>query len=126
MAKVVFEIEGIIPSKKNSKTMIVRGNKPRLISSKAYKDWEEEQLWRLASRSSQIKPIDTPCTIHVQFQSKHKRKWDLSNKFESIADLLVKAGILTDDNWSVLEHVQLDFSPTFQQDLAIITLTYER
>lgn len=39
--------------------------------------------------------------------------------------MLVKAETLADDNWSVLEHVRLDFNPTFTQDMAIVRITYD-
>ena len=38
-----------------------------------------------------------------------KRKADLSNRFESIADLLVDAGIIEDDNYFVVPEVLMKF-----------------
>lgn len=38
-----------------------------------------------------------------------KRLFDLSNKFESIADLLVDAGTIWDDNYTILSNVNLKY-----------------
>lgn len=110
MQRIELIFEGIIPSKKNSKRIIRVGNKRRIISSKQYINWENKHMDLLAQVSADIvNPINTPCKITVQFEVATKRKFDLSNKFESIADLLVKAQILKDDNWGILPNIQLEF-----------------
>lgn len=90
---------GRVPSKKNSK-QIVRG---RLISSKAYLEWEQEELLWLAA----ISPLEGSFAVVAEFWLPDRRKTDLSNKWESIADCLVKAGILIDDNCEVLPDIRL-------------------
>jgi hypothetical protein len=37
------------------------------------------------------------------------RKGDLSNKWESVADLLVDSGVFEDDNWTVIGRVILQY-----------------
>ena len=80
-----FIITGRIPSKKNSK---VRTGKA-LVSSKAYREREDKQLRNLRK---QIKPLRLKAPYHIRytFYMPDKRKTDLSNKVESINDLLVK------------------------------------
>lgn len=97
-------LKGRIPSKKNSKRIIGRG-RPMLISSKAYQEWEAGQLIYL--RSLNLSKGIEKASIKVVFYMPDNRKADLSNKFESIADLLVKAGILVDDSWQCLSPVLL-------------------
>ena len=89
---------GIPPSLKNNK-MLIGGSRPRLISSKAYREWEQAQMWLLSWRKKLPEP---PYHINYVFKIKDKRKWDLSNKVESISDALVHYGVIPDDNWSVI------------------------
>lgn len=94
-------LKGRIPSKKNSKQIINRGGRSFLISSVNYRLWEEAQLWLLPK----IKAPIQECRINAYFYFPDRLRADLSNKFESIADLLVKGNILQDDNWKVLKEV---------------------
>jgi len=100
-------ISGRIPSKKNSKIIVCRGKHPILLSSPAYNTWHEEQMWYL-------KGLRCPrgiekCKVNITFYSPDKRASDLSNKVESLNDLLVDSGILKDDNWFVISELHLIF-----------------
>jgi len=54
------------------------------------------------------KHLDSPpYLIHIHFKFGDKRRTDLTNKAESINDLLVDNGIIPDDEWKVLENVIL-------------------
>jgi Holliday junction resolvase RusA-like endonuclease len=54
-----------------------------------------------------LKKIKGSVAMHVVFNTKSKYKKDLSNSFEGIADAIVSAGIIEDDNWYVLTSVSL-------------------
>ena len=41
--------------------------------------------------------------------SKTKRKFDLSNKVESVNDLLVDCGVIHDDNYTVIQKLEVEF-----------------
>lgn len=97
MNKIQIQLKGRIPSKKNSKQFFIAGGRPILAPSKNYKLWHEEQMWVL-SKNKPKKPIEN-FTVQIVFRAPDKRKTDLSNKAESIMDLLVDAGYITDDNW---------------------------
>lgn len=97
-------LTGRIPSKKNSKIIICRGSKPMLLPSQKHKEWHEEAMTQLIGK--QIIESDT---IKATFYAPDKRRADLSNKFESVADLLVDAGLIEDDNWFVLKDIRLVF-----------------
>ena len=106
--KHVLTLEGIPPSKKNAKNVFSRGGRIFVISSKKYLAWEEEQSWyvkqwqgRKAGRSDL-----TLKKLIVTFCPKDKRKFDISNKFESVADLLVKNKIIVDDNYIYVPHIE--------------------
>jgi Holliday junction resolvase RusA-like endonuclease len=98
--------KGIPPSKKNNKQFWRNKSTGKMFiaSSDKYQAWEKEMMYLLMKDR---KGIDTPCKIVVKFEIKTERKFDLSNKFESIADALVKAGVIKDDNWSVLSEVDI-------------------
>lgn len=96
-------IPGRIPSKKNSKFMARRGDRTYLLPSPKYKDWHEEQSWRL--NQVKIKNYEGPIIIHFYFPD--NRKADMTNKAESIMDLLVDNGILVDDAWQNIPNLTL-------------------
>lgn len=50
-----------------------------------------------------------PKLITLTFFPKTKRSSDLSNKMESVMDCLVENGVLLDDNWYEVPHVELIF-----------------
>lgn len=99
-------LSGNVPSKKNSKRLIMRGGKRFFVPSEAHEAWHEEQMYRLGKfRSPKLKLDGLKMTMTLY--AGDARKGDLSNKFESIADLFVDAGIIADDNWTVVSRVEL-------------------
>lgn len=116
-------IEGTIPSKKNSKRIVGRGKRMFIISSKNYLEWEKEKADEIYGQLDEITAITTPVRLSITFSSSTKRKWDLSNKVESIQDLLVKVGVLEDDNWSVVQELEVSFIPELKKDLAVISIS---
>jgi Holliday junction resolvase RusA-like endonuclease len=101
-------IKGRIPSKKNNKRMIPgRG----IISSKKYVEWEKMATWVLISQKVKANcvPAIKKCKMTLEFYGPDKRKWDLTNKAEGVMDALVKAGILIDDNYQVVEQLTLKY-----------------
>ena len=90
-----FILRGNIPSKKNSRINTRSG---RSFPSKAYTQWHEIACWQL----KRLKTIDYRIKIDYIFTPKDKRKFDVSNKIESINDLLVDMGIIKDDNYIFL------------------------
>jgi Holliday junction resolvase RusA-like endonuclease len=104
---VTITLPGRVPSKKNSKRIIQAGGRPRLISSEAFLAWHEEMMLRL--RSKRPKTPLAHAEIGITFFAPDRIKGDLSNKAESVMDLLVDSGYLADDNWTVVGHVCLTF-----------------
>ena len=91
-----FTIFGRIPSKKNSRTIVMRGKYPLSIPSKNYNEWHIEQSWVL-KKYVPAKPIDC-CTVVITLFKPDRRRTDLINKGESIQDTLVDIGMLRDDD----------------------------
>ncbi len=90
----MITIIGRIPSKKNSSIAFAKGGRVFHFASNAYRTWHKNASKQLKG----IKPIETPCRLQIDFYFPDKRKTDLSNKTESIMDLLVDNGIIPDDN----------------------------
>lgn len=97
-------LTGRIPSKKNSKIMVCRGKTPMLLPSAKYTEWHKDAMLQLKGVDKIDKDI-----LFLTFYSPDKRPSDLSNKTESIMDLLVDAGLIEDDNWFVIKKLVLIF-----------------
>lgn len=98
-------LPGRIPSKKNSKQLIYRHGRSFLIPSSNYTLWQQEQSYRLKKIP---KPIEN-AEIEITIFAPDKRTADLTNKAESIMDLLVDNQILKDDSWFVIGKLTLIF-----------------
>lgn len=88
-------------SKKNSEQIIVnpRTNKPMIIQSKYYRQFERDCgifLKRYA------KHINTPVNLKCLFIVPDKRKRDLTNLENALADIMIKYGVIEDDNYNIV------------------------
>lgn len=101
---VKITITGDVPSKKNSKQIIYVRGRPLIIPSKNHKQWHTQAISQLYGIKPVARQIDC---IELIFYPSTKRKFDLTNKAESIMDLLVDARIIEDDNYTVLPKVIL-------------------
>lgn len=88
-------------SKKNSQQIYVNRatGRPFITPSQKYKEYEKSALWFIPKVN---KPIDRPCNVKMLFYMPTKRKCDLVNMQESILDVMVKSGLLADDNYSIV------------------------
>lgn len=88
-------------TKKNSMQMFKNPRTGRYFptQSKAYKAYEAECLSQLSGRTA---PIDEAVNVKCVYYMETRRKVDLVNLLEATCDILVKAGILTDDNSNIV------------------------
>jgi len=100
-------IHGNTPSKKNSRRPFVRNGRMMNFPSQRYVDWHRDALTELKLTCNVVDPIERINDITLTFYAPNKRKYDLTNRAESIMDLLVDGGILSDDNWEVVPKVTL-------------------
>lgn len=105
--KTCYELKGTVPSKKNSKRVFVRYGKPIVLPSEAYGTWHADASWQL--KAQRPKPVENVQRVHLRFYGKDRRPHDLSNKAESVMDLLVDMGVLVDDNWFEVSRLDLEF-----------------
>ena len=89
-------------SKKNSSQIIMCRNRPILIPSKLYLEYEKECGYYLKRPK---KAIDTSINLKCKFIVPDKRKRDLTNLLNAIQDILVHYGILADDNYLIVQSV---------------------
>ena len=88
-------------TKKNSQQIAYRATgKPFIIPSKDYKAYEAAAMWFIPR---QMHPIDTAVNVKCLFYMPTKRKCDLTNLLEAIDDVMVKAGLLADDNYTIIQ-----------------------
>lgn len=97
-------IYGQTPSKKNSKIISCRGNRPCLFPSSKYTEWHKDALLQLTGKEK-IKSNK----LKLTFFAGDNRKFDLTNKAESIMDTLVDGGLMEDDNYSIISELVLSF-----------------
>lgn len=100
-----FTIMGDCPSKKNSQQLFRLSNgRVMTTTNKKYKEWHKRALPQLygVARASGIQ------VIRIVFHPGTRRKADLTNRAESVMDLLVDAKILPDDNWDMVPNVLLE------------------
>lgn len=88
-------------SKKNSQQIFRPNgmNRPIIVPSKKYKEYEEAALYYIPKNIF----INAPVNIKCLFYMPTKRKCDLTNLLEAIDDVMVKAGLLADDNYTIIE-----------------------
>lgn len=72
---------------------------PFISQNDRYKQYENEAGWFLKKIPE---PIREPVNVKCTFYRDSRRRCDLTNLLEAIDDILVKYGILADDNFEVL------------------------
>lgn len=94
-----FTVPVVPVSKKNSQQIVINRStgRPFIMPSKNYKKYEDE-----ASRFIPKDLIDIPTNVKCLFYMPTKRRCDLTNMLEAIDDIMVRAGLLADDNFSIV------------------------
>lgn len=103
---MIITLHGRVPSKKNSKTIVCRGKYPMLLSGPKYLEWHKDASKQIIGA---YKRCLCPSEIEITIYPPDKRKSDLSNKTESVMDLLVDNNVLEDDNWFCCPYVVMKF-----------------
>lgn len=87
-------------TKKNSQQIIICKGRPMIIPSKQYKDYEKQAMMYLLFNPA---CVDYAVNVECHFYMATRRKCDLTNLLEAVDDILVKAGILEDDNYTIIQ-----------------------
>ena len=86
-------------TKKNSSKIVRIHGHYAVIPSKQYRLYEDVALKQLKAPEE---PITVPVQVECIFYRDSKRRVDLTNLLEAIDDILVKAGVLEDDNANII------------------------
>lgn len=88
-------------TKKNSQRIVINRatGRPFVMPSEQYKRYEREA----AAFIPRDICIDTPVNVKCLFYMPTRRKCDLTNLLEAVDDVLVKTGLLADDDYTVIE-----------------------
>jgi hypothetical protein len=100
-------LPGRVPSKKNSRNAFSRGGRIFNIPSKQYRAWHKITSEFIPDEYKEM--LSEVDKIRLLFWAPDRRASDLTNKAESVMDLLVDNKVITDDNWYVVNRVELCF-----------------
>ena len=107
LSRVKIVIPGAPRSKKNSQQIVKVKNRLMVIPSKAYREFEKECLPFL----THVDTFLSPCNVKCVYFMPTRRRVDLVNLQEATLDVLVRYGILIDDNSKVV--VSMDGSRVY-------------
>lgn len=105
MKPLIFTLYGDPRTKKNSQRPITAESKKgkkytMILPSAAYEDYEADCLRQITGNYR--RRINTPVNVKAVYYMATRRQIDLTNLNESIHDILVKAGVLIDDNRNIV------------------------
>ncbi len=90
------------PPSTNSLWRAFRG---RNILSKQARIWSENASKELVEQKATL--VSGPVTIDIELSSPTKRSYDPDNRVKALLDLLVKNGIIEDDNNSIVHKLSI-------------------
>lgn len=84
------------PRTKKNHQRILRGagGRPTIAQSKEYIQYEKDCLWQIRSPPQ---PLAGPVNVKCLYYMPTRRRVDLTNLLEATDDILVRAGVLSDD-----------------------------
>lgn len=113
-----IEIKGRIPSKKNSR-ITVRST-GMSFPSKKYTEWHKDAMNQLKEQMVPKTKAKMVEMIALTFYAPDNRAADLTNKTESIMDLLVDYGLIEDDNWFVCPDIMISFGGVDKENPRVV------
>lgn len=100
--RIEFTISLNPVTKKNHGQIVTVKGRPMMIPSKEYRQYEKDCEPFIPKIP---KPIDYPVTVSAHFYKNTKRVCDLVNCLQALLDILVKYGVIADDNYTVVKSV---------------------
>ena len=88
-----------ITKKNNMRIAFNRGTgKPFILPSSKYVEYEQNALWFIPKNKHINEAVNVKCLFYMPT----RRRVDLTNLLEAIDDVMVKAGLLEDDNFNII------------------------
>lgn len=98
---MTLDIPGNPITKKNNMQIVrTQDGRPFLIPSKQYKQYEKMAGYYIKGGQE---PIDYPVNVKCLYFMETRRRVDLTNLLEATDDILVKYGIIEDDNFKIVK-----------------------
>lgn len=95
--KIIIPLNPV--TKKNSQRIINRNGVYKLIPSKAYVNYERDCAYFLNKHRHMI---NYPVNVEAVYYRATKHRVDLCNLHEALCDVLVKYGVVADDNAKII------------------------
>lgn len=95
-------------TKKNGQQIVINSRTKRsmVIQGERYQQYEQACLWQLLTKKltiqKELEGLTPPYNIKCIYYRDSERRCDLSNLHEATDDILVNAGVLTDDNYKII------------------------
>lgn len=132
---MIIKIPVLARPKKNSQEIRInrRTGKRYISQSQRYLNFEQEcgfylQQYLREMAITDFIPIDYPVTLKITFYFPDKKKRDIANFVNAIQDILVKFGVLKDDNSNIVK--SLDGTRIIyeegRQEIVIEIIKYEK
>lgn len=101
---IEYTITGHPYVKKSNQKVVYNKYKGRQVkvNTPAYSAWAETAMWQIKTQGIPKEPIDQPINLCCRFYLKTRGRVDLSALYEGIQDVLVKMGVLADDNYQIV------------------------
>ena len=107
MLKIIIPLNPV--TKKNHQSIVMVKGRRIVIPSKPYQEYEKK-CKEYMPELRQPKPyFNEPINLECHFYMQTKRKCDLTNLLQAVCDILVKYGVLEDDNYSIVSSVNGSF-----------------
>lgn len=90
-------------TKKNSMKIVKFGNRPGLIQSDKYRQYESDFITQVSHKDKQC--LSGPLNVKSIYYMETKRRVDLTNLMAATHDCLVKAEVIEDDNHKIIVSV---------------------
>lgn len=88
--------------KKNNQKVANVGGRWVKYNTPKYRLWERQAHMQIMAAGGPPTPIDTPVILLCNFFMQSRHRVDLSNLYEGVQDVLVKTGVLADDNHTII------------------------
>lgn len=83
------------PKTKKNSCQITRGDRPRLLPSKEFMDYQRDCGWYIKTPAE---PISCKCNIKALYYRSTRHRVDITNLHSALHDILVHYGVMVDDS----------------------------
>lgn len=97
---IKLTLKGAPITKKNSMRIIRVRNRPMIMPSQQYKDYEGACIFQIPHKVRH--KIDMPVNVQCVYYMPTKRRCDLVNLLEATCDILTRAEVLADDHCRIV------------------------